>query len=271
MRGTAGNHAFYLAIPPGLLRRRRRPAQGARARAARAGLVAPRRRGEAVRARRGVGARAQQHAGRGLPVRLDLPDRPLPRQGDGPEHPGAALRERDVRADLELQLRRPRADHDGRGHRHRRPGRLLRRHRRRPRRDPEPPDAADVAGGDGGAHVVRGRGPAHREAQAALGREPPAPARPHHRTRSVRRGLAGRREGRRLPRGGGRPQDLRHRDVRRGDPPRRQPPLGRRAVLPAHRQAARPARHRGRRSSSSPPRTCRSPRTRPRSSPTTRW
>ena len=29
-------------------------------------------------------------------------------------------------------LRRPRADHDGRGHRHRRPGRLLRRHRRRP-------------------------------------------------------------------------------------------------------------------------------------------
>ena len=29
-------------------------------------------------------------------------------------------------------LRRPRADHHGRGHRHRRPGRLLRRHRRRP-------------------------------------------------------------------------------------------------------------------------------------------
>ena len=57
-----------------------------------------------------------------------------------------ALRQRDVRADLELQLRRPRADHDGRGHRHRRPGRLLRRHRRRPRRDPEPPAAADGAG-----------------------------------------------------------------------------------------------------------------------------
>ena len=35
------------------------------------------------------------------------------------------------------------------------------------------------------------------------------------------------------------------RDVRRGDPARRQPPLGRRPVLPAHRQAARPPGHRG--------------------------
>ena len=37
------------------------------------------------------------------------------------------------------------------------------------------------------------------------------------------------------------------RDVRRGDPARRQPALGRRPVLPAHRQAARPPGHRGRR------------------------
>ena len=36
------------------------------------------------------------------------------------------------------------------------------------------------------------------------------------------------------------------RDVRRGHPARRQPALGRRAVLPAHRQAARPPGHRGR-------------------------
>ena len=43
------------------------------------------------------------------------------RQGDGPEHPGAALREPVVRADLERQLRRPRADHHGRGHRRGRP------------------------------------------------------------------------------------------------------------------------------------------------------
>ena len=50
-----------------------------------------------------------------------------PRQGDGAEHPGPALRQPDVRADLEQPLRRPRADHDGRGHRHRRTGRVLRR------------------------------------------------------------------------------------------------------------------------------------------------
>ena len=37
VRGTGGNHAFYLAIPPGLLRRRGRSAQGARPGRARAG------------------------------------------------------------------------------------------------------------------------------------------------------------------------------------------------------------------------------------------
>ena len=153
VRGTGGNHAFYLVDPAGLLRRRRRPAQGARARRRRADgswrrVVVEKPFGHDLESR----PRAQRASlADGLPAGLDLPDRPLPRQGDGPEHPGDALRQRDVRADLELQLRRPRADHDGRGHRHRRPGRLLRRHRRRPRRDPEPPAPADGAGRDGGA------------------------------------------------------------------------------------------------------------------------
>ena len=52
-----------------------------------------------------------------------VPHRPLPRQGDGAEHPGAALRQRAVRAGVELQVRRLGADHDGRGRRHRHPGR----------------------------------------------------------------------------------------------------------------------------------------------------
>ena len=47
-----------------------------------------------------------------------LPDRPLPRQGDGPEHPGPAVRQRDLRADLEPAARRVGADHRGRGGRH---------------------------------------------------------------------------------------------------------------------------------------------------------
>ena len=93
----------------------------------------------------------------------------------------------------------------------------------------------------------------------------------HHRARAVRRGLAGRREGRRLPRGGGRPQDLGHRDVRRGHAPRRQPPLGRRAVLPAHRQAARPPGDRGRDRVQAGAAPAVHARPRPRSSPTTRW
>ena len=40
----------------------------------------------------------------------DLPHRPLPRQGGGAEHPRAALRERHVRAGLEPRAHRPRAD-----------------------------------------------------------------------------------------------------------------------------------------------------------------
>ena len=41
----------------------------------------------------------------------DLPHRSLPRQRDGPEHPGLPLRQRDLRAAVEQPLRRPRADH----------------------------------------------------------------------------------------------------------------------------------------------------------------
>ncbi len=93
----------------------------------------------------------------------------------------------------------------------------------------------------------------------------PPPPRPDHGPRAVRRGVAGRREGRRLPRGGGRPQDLRHRDVRRDHAERRQPSLGGRAVLPAHRQAARPPGHRGRGGVQAGARTCRSRGPRPRS------
>ena len=159
------------------------------------GLLAPGRRREALRPRPRVGAGAQRHPGGRLRLGLDLPDRPLPRQGDGPEHPGDALRQHDVRADLERQLRRPRADHHGRGRRHRRPRRLLRRHRRRARRDPEPPAPADVAGRDGGADVVRRREPADREAEGALERRAPPPARPDDRPRrsTPRAGPAARR------------------------------------------------------------------------------
>ncbi len=201
--------------PPVVLRGRGRAAEGARPhRAARRRLAAGGDR-EAVRPRPAVGAGAQPGTGDGVPQRHDLPDRPLPRQGDRPEHPGDAVRQRDVRAALELQLRRPRADHDGRGRRHRGAGRLLRRDRRGARRDPEPPAPADGAGRDGGADVVRRACAADREAEAAGQRQPAPTARPHHGARPVRRRLVGRPEGARLPRGGRRPQDV--------DRPRRSP------------------------------------------------
>ena len=60
-----------------------------------------------------------------------LPDRPLPGQGDRPEHDGVPLRQLHVRAGLEPQLHRPRPDHRRRGHRHRLARRLLRRRRAR--------------------------------------------------------------------------------------------------------------------------------------------
>ena len=142
--------------PAEVLPRRHRPAPGARPRRPRRTdswrrVVVEKPFGSDLRSARD----AQRHHPRGVPAGVGVPHRPLPRQGDGPEHPRDAVRQHDVRADLERQLRRPRADHDGRGHRHRRPRRLLRRHRRRPRRDPEPPAAADGADRDGGADLLR--------------------------------------------------------------------------------------------------------------------
>ena len=67
------------------------------------------------------------------------------------------------------------------------------------------------------------------------------------------------------------PSTLDDRDVRRDPARHRQPPLVGRAVLPAHRQAARPPGHRGRRPVQEGPAPA-LPRTRrPRRSPTTRW
>ena len=250
-RGTMGNHAFYLSIPPKDFPHRRRAAEvlrpGGRHRRS-AGALAPRRDREAVRARPRLGAVAQRRAAIGVPDRLDLPHRPLPRQGDGPEHPGAALRERAVRADLERELRRPRADHDGRGHRRGRPRRLLRRHRRRARRHPEPPAAAHGAHRDGRADLVRREEPARREGEGARRGHPAEGSRTLDRTGSVRRRVAGRREGARLPRRRRDEPGVDDRDLRRDHARSEHASLGRSAVLPADGKAPRPAcdRDRGR-------------------------
>ena len=68
-----------------------------------------------------------------------------------------------------------------------------------------------------------------------------------HGPRPVRRRLAGRRAGHRLPRRGRHQEELHDRDVCRAEARDRHPPVGGRPVLPAHRQAARQAGHGDRR------------------------
>ena len=132
-----------------------------------------------------------------------LPDRPLPGQGDRPEHAGVPVRERHVRADLEPQLHRLRADHGGRGPGHRPARRVLRHVGRAARPGAEPHAAAADAALHGAARDVRRRRRARREGQGA-----PRRSRRPSEDEAVRArytaGMAEGKEARRLPRRGGR-------------------------------------------------------------------
>ncbi len=88
-----------------------------------------------------------------------VPHRPLPREDGTRGDPLPAVREHDARAGLEPELRRERADHDGRGLRRRGPRPLLRPGRRAARRRREPPDAGRRRHGDGSARGRRPRRP----------------------------------------------------------------------------------------------------------------
>ena len=115
-RGTQRQPPLLPRDPAVRLRRDHRPARPGR----------PRPRGPRRRAGAGSSSRSRSGAtsterdppeprGRqGLPRVAGLPDRPLPGQGDGPQPARLPLRQRDLRADLEPPLRRPRADHGGR-------------------------------------------------------------------------------------------------------------------------------------------------------------
>ena len=124
-RSTGGNRLFYLATPPdafapiarelGRVGMLKEEDGGAWRR-----LVVEKPFGTDL----GIGEGAQCGASEDPHRAPDLPDRSLSRQGDGAEHPGAALCQRHVRADLESSLHRPCADH-GRGEARRRPPRQL--------------------------------------------------------------------------------------------------------------------------------------------------
>ena len=216
-RGTGGNHAFYLVDPAVVLRRRGRPAQGARARRPNAGLVAPRRRREAVRPRPRVGARAQRRSSAEVfpPESIFRIDHYL-----GKETVQNILAMRFANNLFEPIWNANYVDHV------------------------QITMAEDVGIG-GRAGYYDGIGAArdviqnhlmqlmalvameepisfdaeslrHREAEGALLRRAPPAARPDHRARPVRRGLGRRREGDRLP--------ARRRASRRPPPPRPTPP-----------------------------------------------
>ena len=177
-----------------------------------------------------------------------LPDRPLPRQGDGPEPAGAAVRQHAVRAGLELATSSTRC------------------RSRWPRTSASARRAGfyDTAGAARDVlqnHLLqllaltameepvalRRRGDPDREDSRCCGAIslPADLDRYASAASTTRAGSAGERVAG-LPRREGHPEGLDDRDLRRGTPRRRDPPLGRRAVLPAHRQAAAPPGHRDR-------------------------
>ena len=135
---------------------------------------------------------AQRPAPRGLPRGADLPDRPLPRQGGGAEHPGLPLRQRPLRADLAPPPHRPRPDRRPGVARPRAAGQLLRGHRRLPRHGRHPPvpgagvhrDGAADGAGAGGDQRGEEQGLPLDAADRAQRRRPGAVRRlPRHRRR----------------------------------------------------------------------------------------
>ena len=205
---------------------------------------------ETVRHRSRLRQGAEQRTAQAVDEHADLPHRPLSRQGDGPEHPGAALRQRHVRADLESQPHRSRADHR--------------------RRDSSASAGAAASTTQTGA--LRDMVPNHLfQLLSLVAMEPPialrramrcAPRRPRCSPRSSRRArrrrCAIRCAGNIAPARSAisRSQDYRkkprcrarqhHRDLCGAEARHRQLALGRRAVLPAHRQGAGVKRDRGR-------------------------
>ena len=96
--GIADNVLFYLSMPPGIFDYVTESLKESGLNKSKNGfrrivIEKPRKREEAQ-------PRARLH----LPRTRDLQDRPLPRQGDSPEHSGSALRQRNIRASLEQEL-----------------------------------------------------------------------------------------------------------------------------------------------------------------------
>ena len=153
-RATGGNRLFYLATPPNAFAPIAREL-GRTGMLKEDGAVAAAGGRKAVRHRPRLGQGAERRTAEDRRRAPDLPDRSLSRQGNGAEHPGAALCQRHVRADLESQPHRSHPDHRRRKARRRPSRQLLRRDRRAARHGAEPSVSAAVAGRDGAAGAIR--------------------------------------------------------------------------------------------------------------------
>ena len=219
----------YLSVPPNAAL-----VGGAHARRSRPGRQLAHHHGEAVRhgsrERRG----AQRQAARGVRRGADLPHRSLPRQGAGAEHPRVPFRQRPVRADLESQLHRPRADRRARDARPRQALGVLRIHRRVSRHGRHAPVPDPRA-----SWRWRRRRTSRRSAISEEKNKVFRSMLPIQPADVVRGQYTGYRSEEGVSRG------IRHRDLHRAQVLDRQLALGRRAVLSAHRQAAGrgPAHH----------------------------
>ena len=182
--------------------------------------------GEALRHRPRQRGGAEQGAARGVRRGADLPHRPFPRQGAGAEHPGIPFRQRPVRADLEPQFHRPRADRRARD--------AGPRQARRASTSRPAPIATWWS-----RTCSRSWASSAMEAPTQPGAEADQRGEeqgvPQHAAHPARR--RGARAVHRLSRRGGREPGIGHRDLHRPALLHRQLALGRRAFLSAHRQA----------------------------------
>ena len=210
--------------------------------------MAARRHREAVRSRPGVGQGAQRRDPEDAAGTSDLSNGPFPRQGDGPEHHGAALRQRPVRAAVESPAYRPRPDHRLGDGRRRTARQVLRADRRAARHGAQSHVPVAVVDGNGAADLLRRRGgprqeggshPGHTSglAQARDEGRRARPVRCRHRSGQAGPGLSQRAQ--RCPR-------FEHRDLHRLEAADRQLALGRGALLPAHGKVSQAALDRSR-------------------------
>ncbi len=144
--GSARRPAHYLAIPPSLFEAVIKGLGTANLANARA-----RDSRKAVWTRLGLREGAQCRCAGGIPGRLDLSHRSLPREGSDHEYPLLPLRQFLPGTDLEPQLRGQRSSHPIRGFRCGGPRRVLRKRRLSARRDREPPFPDSRATGHGAA------------------------------------------------------------------------------------------------------------------------